>query len=255
MEFIKGTELKDYFDRNERLDLATIYRLMTELLAALDFAHEANIIHRDVKPANVMIDANGMPSSRIRRGALYRARGRRPDERTRVGTIIGTPSYMSPEQDPGPAARPAHRMCFGRRDPATSCSPSRSRSKARSGRCRRRSSRTIRCGRRSWSRFRSSLDRIVAPRARQAARSPLPERARIRRRDQARRRGKPLEGHDDVFAKAAGQAVEPTEAEKEFWNEVKDSTEADEIGLYIEQFPHGAFVALAKKKIAALGGK
>ena len=67
--------------------------------------------------------------------------------------------------------------------------------------------------------------------------------------------GKPLEGHDDVFSKAAGQAVEPTEAEKEFWDGVKDSTDADEIALYIEQFPHGAFVALAKKKIAALGGK
>src|SRR5512134_1023650 len=59
MEFIEGKELKDYFDTNQRLDLKTIFRLMVELLDALHFAHEAGIIHRDVKPANVMVDAAG----------------------------------------------------------------------------------------------------------------------------------------------------------------------------------------------------
>jgi len=255
MEFIKGKELKDYFDRNERLDLATIYRLMTELLAALDFAHEANIIHRDVKPANVMIDANGHAKLTDFGVARFtEPEGGDQMERTRVGTIIGTPSYMSPEQIQGqPLDRRTDVFSAGvilyqlltfkkpfegtqwalqkkiiEDDPVL---PS------------------------QLVEIPVELDRIVA---RALAKQPDRRYQSAREFADAIRRvaeGKPLEGHDDVFAKAAGQAVEPTEAEKEFWNEVKDSTEADEIGLYIEQFPHGAFVALAKKKIAALGGK
>src|SRR5438045_3151526 len=59
MEFIKGKELKSFFDANERFDLKEAVRVMCELCDALDFAHNAGIIHRDIKPANVMIDAQG----------------------------------------------------------------------------------------------------------------------------------------------------------------------------------------------------
>ena len=64
------------------------------------------------------------------------------------------------------------------------------------------------------------------------------------------RQGKPPE--------APGEAVpqrQATEAEAEFWEGVKDSTDPDEVALYIEQFPHGAFVEQARRKIAELGGK
>src|SRR5256885_2485088 len=57
MEFIKGKELKSYFDANERFDLKTAVRIMSELCEALEFAHKAGIVHRDVKPGNVMLDA------------------------------------------------------------------------------------------------------------------------------------------------------------------------------------------------------
>src|SRR5436853_85747 len=57
MEFIKGKELKTFFDANERFDLKEAVRVMCELCDALDFAHNAGIIHRDIKPANVMLDA------------------------------------------------------------------------------------------------------------------------------------------------------------------------------------------------------
>ena len=70
--------------------------------------------------------------------------------------------------------------------------------------------------------------------------------------------GKPLEGHDDVFAKpqaAAAKAGEPTEAEREFWNEVRESQDPDDLQLYLDQFPHGAFVGLANKRIARLREK
>src|SRR5919201_1541437 len=57
MEFIKGKELKTFFDASERFDLKEAVRIMGELCDALDFAHNAGIIHRDIKPANVMLDA------------------------------------------------------------------------------------------------------------------------------------------------------------------------------------------------------
>ena len=56
MEFIQGRELRSLFDARERFDAAESVRIMSELLNALDFAHEAGVIHRDVKPANVMLD-------------------------------------------------------------------------------------------------------------------------------------------------------------------------------------------------------
>src|SRR4029078_8654480 len=59
MEFVQGKELLDYFSAEERFDLGKAFKIMIELLDALDFAHEAGIVHRDVKPANVMIDASG----------------------------------------------------------------------------------------------------------------------------------------------------------------------------------------------------
>src|SRR3989338_8853589 len=57
MEFIKGKELKNFFDANERFDLKEAVRIMCELCEALEFAHQAGIVHRDIKPANVMIDS------------------------------------------------------------------------------------------------------------------------------------------------------------------------------------------------------
>ncbi len=56
MEHIQGRELKDSFDANERFDLKTAFGLMIELLDALDFAHEAGIVHRDIKPGNVILE-------------------------------------------------------------------------------------------------------------------------------------------------------------------------------------------------------
>jgi len=59
MEFIKGKELKTFFDANERFDLKEAVRIMCELCDALDFAHNAGIIHRDIKPGNLLLDAKG----------------------------------------------------------------------------------------------------------------------------------------------------------------------------------------------------
>jgi predicted Ser/Thr protein kinase len=93
MEFIKGRELKDYFDANERFAVKDIERIMGELLDALDHAHKNGVTHRDMKPANVILLANG--KVKVADFGIARIE---TSELTQAGTILGTPSYMSPEQ-------------------------------------------------------------------------------------------------------------------------------------------------------------
>lgn len=93
MEFIDGCDLKEYFDKNDRFEIKEIVRIMNEILDALDFAHKHGIIHRDIKPANIMITKTG--DIKITDFGIARI-----DESnlTKAGTVMGTPSYMSPEQ-------------------------------------------------------------------------------------------------------------------------------------------------------------
>ena len=93
MEFIKGRELKDYFDANQRFVLKEIERIMGELLDALNHAHTHGVVHRDMKPANVILLADG----RVKVADFGIARIE-TSELTQAGTVLGTPSYMSPEQ-------------------------------------------------------------------------------------------------------------------------------------------------------------
>jgi hypothetical protein len=71
--------------------------------------------------------------------------------------------------------------------------------------------------------------------------------------------GKPPEDPDEILAKPLPVVPPPAlpasggEAETEFWNEVKDSDDPEDLKLYLEQFPHGEFTEEAKRKIAALG--
>src|SRR5919205_2462500 len=101
MEFIKGKELKNFFDANERFDLKEVVRIMGELCEALEFAHNAGIIHRDIKPANVMIDAQGRTKLTDFGVARVQDNDKTSVERTQAGTMVGTPAYMSPEQITG----------------------------------------------------------------------------------------------------------------------------------------------------------
>ncbi len=98
MEFIRGHELAEAFDRSERFALPEAIRIMGELLDALAYAHAQGVVHRDVKPANVMIDAGG----RVKLTDFGVARlADANQDRTAPGTMVGTPSYMSPEQIQG----------------------------------------------------------------------------------------------------------------------------------------------------------
>ena len=93
MEFVKGRELRDYFEANERFGLPDVARLMGEILSALGHAHSNGVVHRDIKPANLIVLEDG----RVKIADFGIARIEK-SELTQAGTVMGTPSYMSPEQ-------------------------------------------------------------------------------------------------------------------------------------------------------------
>ncbi|MCC6534941.1 MAG: protein kinase [Burkholderiales bacterium] len=93
MEFIRGRELRDYFEANERFPLKEIERIMAEILDALQHAHERGVVHRDMKPANVILLDNG--AVKVADFGIARLE---TSELTQAGAVLGTPAYMSPEQ-------------------------------------------------------------------------------------------------------------------------------------------------------------
>jgi len=99
MELLDGDTLEDWCARNPQPSVAEILRLAREIAAALVVIHRHGLVHRDVKPANLWLEA---PNNRIKILDFGLARFVRQDTSlTQTGAIIGTPSYMSPEQARG----------------------------------------------------------------------------------------------------------------------------------------------------------
>ncbi|HEV3262376.1 MAG TPA: protein kinase [Gemmataceae bacterium] len=84
--------------RAGRLDFRSSARLVRDLAEALHHAHRLGIVHRDVKPANVMLDAEG--KAYLMDFGLAHWQGA-PNRLTRLGDVLGTPAYMAPEQAKG----------------------------------------------------------------------------------------------------------------------------------------------------------
>lgn len=98
MEFIQGEDLKHHLDAGRRYSLEESLGIVRDLLSALDYAHRQSIVHRDVKPANLLIEADG----RVKLTDFGVARIQDSGEATRTqGTMVGTLKYMSPEQVQG----------------------------------------------------------------------------------------------------------------------------------------------------------
>ena len=98
MEFVQGDDLKQHIDDGKVFTLEQSLHMMRDLLAALEYAHVRHIIHRDVKPANLLVEASG----RVKLTDFGVARMQDSAEGTRTrGSMVGTLKYMSPEQVQG----------------------------------------------------------------------------------------------------------------------------------------------------------
>jgi hypothetical protein len=96
MEFVEGVTLAEQIRSNLPLSLSRKLELVEELAGALDYAHNKGVVHRDVKPANIMLDRDGVLKILDFGIARFGDSGL-----TQVGTMMGTPNYMSPEQIDG----------------------------------------------------------------------------------------------------------------------------------------------------------
>ena len=98
MEFIAGRTMAQVIRGGEQVPLARKVHWLSELCAGLGHAHESGIVHRDVKPSNLLI-AQGSGMLRLLDFGI--AHGNEASSMTMAGMIVGTPQYMSPEQITG----------------------------------------------------------------------------------------------------------------------------------------------------------
>ncbi len=104
VEYMPGGSLSDRLKAGERFDRSTSLRFLEGIAAGLDYAHGMGIIHRDVKPANVLVDRTGNPVL----GDFGLAKLlQQASVKTISGVTTGTPAYMSPEQVMGATVGPA----------------------------------------------------------------------------------------------------------------------------------------------------
>ena len=273
MEYIRGKELKAAFDTGERFTLRESTRLMTELLDAIDFAHNEGVVHRDIKPANVMVDHEG----HVKLADFGVARISDPDRQgaTQVGTMVGTPAYMSPEQVQGlkidrrtdifSAGVVFYQFLTGQRpfqgggafsvakrivqdDPPApsliidSISPEYDEIVSRA------------LAKDPDKRFQSAGEFAEAlQRAAEGLPAEVPEddsTQMLREGDFPHADPAPAHPSPAAFVPDA----QGTEVELEFWRAIKDTDDPEELDLYIENFPQGVYVPLARRKLAELRG-
>ena len=111
MEFVDGTDLKEFLVCSGPLEERTALKIAADIARALVGAHEVGIVHRDIKPANILLAdldpstvddaALDQPPLQVKLSDFGLARQVHQSESmelTRVGTVIGTPTYMAPEQ-------------------------------------------------------------------------------------------------------------------------------------------------------------
>jgi eukaryotic-like serine/threonine-protein kinase len=94
MDLLTGAPLSEFTKPEFRLPAPLVYQLMIQMTDALDYAHRQQVVHRDIKPGNIIYDDEVHKATLTDFGIAYVS----DNSKTRTGTIIGSPFYMSPEQ-------------------------------------------------------------------------------------------------------------------------------------------------------------
>jgi len=97
MRFVPGTNLRQLIDGGQ-LDLDRVQRVMRSVASALDAAHERGLVHRDVKPANILLAGEGAREQVYLTDFGLTKKLGSPQSLTRTGAWVGTPDYVAPEQ-------------------------------------------------------------------------------------------------------------------------------------------------------------
>jgi len=99
MEFLEGRELRDILDQDQAMQVEQVLEITAQVALGLAYAHEHDIVHRDVKPSNIMVVRDG----HVKITDFGIARMESASVRTQTGMVLGSPKYMSPEQVTGKA--------------------------------------------------------------------------------------------------------------------------------------------------------
>jgi serine/threonine-protein kinase len=111
MEYLEGQSLQEVLDKDTRVEPARALKIMSQVLGSLQEAHDAGIIHRDIKPDNIYLKTVGKESDFVK--VLDFGVAKLGEEvggshtLTKAGMIFGTPKYMSPEQATAKGLSPA----------------------------------------------------------------------------------------------------------------------------------------------------
>ena len=94
MEYVDGRSLADELDLEERLDPARVVDVGVQVCAGLEHAHATGLVHRDIKPGNLLLNGGGT----VKIADFGIARAAEATRLTQMGSVLGTAAYLSPEQ-------------------------------------------------------------------------------------------------------------------------------------------------------------
>ncbi len=104
MEYVEGPSCADLLREHKLLDIGDSVRIVEDACHGLDYAHRAGVVHRDVKPGNLLV-ANETGATKLADFGI--AKAAEQTRVTQVGSVLGTAAYLSPEQARGDEAGPA----------------------------------------------------------------------------------------------------------------------------------------------------